>query len=1291
MAYQNINQYNYRRLGLIPFNQVTDFCLASDEKDYHEEVIFSPLLIAEEDGNRMPFKFDFNSTGTTVAPNYDNFDYQTIVSENYYNPTDIDPNFCVCAHTICDVGLTGIDNQLTTVMSGVSITATTGLYTSSAETYNRYKYDRRFKMHPISGNTTGANRLWNDDSYNYPITWNYEPGNVGTIATLQGGFFQGFWKLEGYDYEVWPVRQDLGWTAEFLLKYRWTGDTNVGLNNRYPNNKGTFFYLGTRAENKFYHYPDGHPSSDSGYTRVTEGLSCMKTCACHTTGYTGSSQCIHVYQQSGGTSQSCNCGCACNCTVFAKYPELDPLWDGVSNAMSVRLSGDTGNPRVCVKEFLVTGSCVTTGTCDTGTTFVTGTTVIEWCSTKGIFDFCSGTTYVQNEHWVQVDVVFQRDNYLDCKDQYSLGGNGQTVETIYTATPANNSVSLVIPPITHDPKDKPVTTINVGISDYWIQQKEYRLGKLKVFINGRIYMTVDDFEEIVCRPLDTYKEKQVGVPFNISLGGGTQGLKDNLTFSGGCPEDVLDIVYQQDPECLTTEDLTHTVYSGLTTNIKIEEIFGGSFIGDISAFRMYTEPLDASMIKHNFNLLKTRYNLIDPDCYNCGAIVPVVYLTPTPTRTSTPTPTNTATITPTATNTPTVTRTPNLIFQDIQLFNNANGMTITSLTFNTASIQFVSGTDFPIDTGYSGLFQTNQFGTYTMVIGYETGLLGNSIGFHDSLGYYFCQEIETIGSGTMTFTNVTFLYDFAIYIEAQSFPCEFAMTPTATATRTQTPTKTVTPTQTVTPTNTKTPTPTPTPTQTLTPTATVGTVTIELDAEYSSGSINANYLATANTPLDVDLEISFVNILGTTTGSPITISGSVTIQSGQTVGNSYYTIDVNYAVLNDLSAFTSVTTDYTGSTANIFIVKTTSQFDVTPTPTSSVTSTPTLTQTPTNTPTNTETPTNTPTVTPTVTETPTNTPTNTVTSTSTVTPTVTETPTNTPTNTVTSTSTVTPTVTETPTNTPTNTVTPTVTETPTNTVTPTSTTTETPTNTPTNTETPTNTPTPSTTPIPVTGYGYNLVAIPYGFPESGNSIMNNPGDNTSGSTEINLLSTTGRGFYFNSIDSSSVDRTNYYSGFTGQSITITFSQTGNTAIYSGDTDSLKYWDTPLGTGFVFGTGIGVPPNNIPSGTAVLIQSATTQFTIGLPVYISIEINGNVTPTPTPTNTVTPTNTETPTPTPTPSVTETPTPTPTETTTITQTPTKTATPTPTPTEPFFILIQNGDILTAQDGSGIEYQH
>lgn len=256
------------------------------------------------------------------------------------------------------------------------------------------------------------------------------------------------------------------------------------------------------------------------------------------------------------------------------------------------------------------------------------------------------------------------------------------------------------------------------------------------------------------------------------------------------------------------------------------------------------------------------------------------------------------------------------------------------------------------------------------------------------------------------------------------------------------------------------------------------------------------------------------------------------------------------------------------------------------------------------------------------------------------------------------------------------TVTPTPTQTPTSSsILTTPTTTQTPTNTPSNTPsvtpsiTSSNTPTPSVTPEPVTGYSFNLVAIPYNFPAVGNSIMNNSGGITSGSTNPNVLATGGRGFYFNAIDSSSVDRTNYYSTFTGQSVTITLSQTGNTAIYSGDTNSFKFWSGNTGvvppgvpgTGFVFGANIGVPPVGTPSGNAVLIQSATTEFTIGVPVYVSLTINGVVTPTPTSTNTQTPT------------------------------PTNTQTPTPSSSETFLILAQSGDILTAQDGSGIEYQH
>ena len=359
---------------------------------------------------------------------------------------------------------------------------------------------------------------------------------------------------------------------------------------------------------------------------------------------------------------------------------------------------------------------------------------------------------------------------------------------------------------------------------------------------------------------------------------------------------------------------------------------------------------------------------------------------------------------------------------------------------------------------------------------------------------------------------------------------------------------------------------------------------------------------------------------------------------------------------------------------------------VTPTITPTNTVTPTVTETPTNTPTPTisETPTNTPT--PTVTETPTGTPS----VTETPTPTISETPTNTPTPTVTETPTGTPSVTETPTptisETPTSTPTPTVTETPTPTntetptETPTPTVTETPTNTPTISETPTNTPTPSTTPIPVTGYSFNLIQLPYNYPSSGNTIINSTPPTQTGSTNPNELNLNQRGIFFNSIDSDGIDRTSYFSQFTGQSVTITMTQTGSTAIYSGDTQAFKYWSGNTGeipgvpgTGFVFGTNVSVPGLTAGTGNAVIIQSASTNWVSGQTVYISAVVNGvGTTPTPTPTNTTTPTGTptptisETPTNTPTPTVTDTPTQTPTETPTNTPTPTVTDTPTQTPT-------------------------
>jgi hypothetical protein len=661
MSYQNINQYNFRRFGLKPVNEITDICLASDERDYDQESIFSPFLIGEFDGNRLPFKFNFNNSGTTLCQNNNcDFDQDTIVSENFWNPDNIDPNECPKTFTLCDVGLTGVDNGLVKKMSGETIEVTTGLYENQIDKFNRYKFDRRFKLHPITGFTTTENRLYNDNSYTYNLYYNTDYDQVGNYLRLDGGFYQGFYKLAGFDYEVFPERPNLGWTTEVILRYRWTGNTEVGLNKRYPDNKGTFFFMGARSENKFYHYADGSPSQDTGYTRVTSGLTCMHTCSCSNSGVTNS-DCLSVYQISGGTSTNCSCGCNCNCKTTVDYPEKDPFWDGISNALSLRLSGETGNPRLCVKSYRITGSCETSGSCLTGLTYVTGSSVTEFCSTKGIFDKCSQTDYVNYEHWVQIDTVFQRYEYLEECDLRDKGGLGILVDTVYTASSANNSVSLVIPPTTHEEGTedyKPSTTEIVTFTDEWTESKKYRLGDLKFYVNGKLFMVVQNFEEIIPRLLNVEKEKQIGVGYNISIGGGTQGLHDNLTFSGICPSDISDIRYQQDPECLTTDTLNNTIYSGLTTNISLEEIFGGSLIGDISTFGMYTNPLNVSQIKHNFKLLKDKYKLLDFDCVDCTVIFPTPTPSVTPTNTPTPTETPTNTPTETPTNTPTPTETP---------------------------------------------------------------------------------------------------------------------------------------------------------------------------------------------------------------------------------------------------------------------------------------------------------------------------------------------------------------------------------------------------------------------------------------------------------------------------------------------------------------------------------------------------------------------------------------------------------------------------------------------------------
>jgi len=729
MAQQNINQYVYEKFKLNLSLDNTDMSLASDERDYQEEVIFSPYLIAETFGNKLPIYFDTNSILTNLQPplSYKSYNSQNIfVSQNYYNIENDD--FCnFSSDTACDIGLTGIDNGLVDKMSGETINFTNGIYNDYLK-FQRLFFDRRMKLFQVTGYTSENNRFSGISKNTlYEVVSKYD-NQAGYYHELYGGFYQGFYKLFGYDYEILPERMNKGWSVEMLLKPRLcdeypilSGETT--LNKIYPNNKNTFFYFGTRAENKFYHYADGSPNCVSGYTRVTSNLTCLETCACCTSSNNPittttttnpiitttttvlpndlyredvkNSRCIFVYpprpddgvydshinygcnQCGGDDNKKVSCGCSCNqapcqtcgwqckthtCNLPKPTPtptptstpqpsclpekpictpscsscntcdtcddcvidslnsientcETNPLFDGLSNAFSLKLCGEPKNPKIGVRVLRITGDCITTDVKTDTKTYVTGYTIDDYCSPNGIYDFCAkeNPSYLDLEKWFLINVVWERYISFDFCDLKYFGGLGDITKVEYLDSLAQNTKALIQPPITNGQQIAQTIEL-VRLNDTWLDDKKYRMGRLKIYINGKKFYTIEDFEEIIPRALDTDKEKQLGVPFNISWGGGTQGLHENLTFSS-CSEPYSN--YIQDPENFPTELLKETSLSALTTNIILEQNFGGSFEGGISQFRMYVEPLTSSEVKHNFNILKNQFSLFDYDCPDC--------------------------------------------------------------------------------------------------------------------------------------------------------------------------------------------------------------------------------------------------------------------------------------------------------------------------------------------------------------------------------------------------------------------------------------------------------------------------------------------------------------------------------------------------------------------------------------------------------------------------------------------------------------------------------------------------
>jgi hypothetical protein len=424
-------------------------------------------------------------------------------------------------------------------------------------------------LHKVSGST---------GQYVYPLEISQSDTLGVNVAKLCGGFYQGYYKLDGSTYEVLPNRTPRGWVSDFYLKKGLvcSGETGTTLNDVYPDNKGFFFYLGTRAENKFWNIFEGNNTGCTISCEQPEGCADIITNFCTELKESD----IELVDPETGFS------------FFLNPPLLDireitnqfliygrASKDGNSRCGDLRDNAAYGKERVCSftgssifvseyrrkktdtrNQFLIYGRASKSGNSRCGD--------LKDDPSYGKETVCSysGDSELILELDKDLDII---DNALGfrIKDDGSIGYRalkftGYCVDDTYV-TGVTVEEQYSEPGLINE--DEWVRVTIRYVSDRTYNEDELkclpaRKGKFMIYVDCKLKAVFNGVDEFIARRLDDHYMKQVGVPYNISIGGGSQGLLEHMTFDG---QDISDL------------------------GLNIEKNYAGSFVGEISEFKFY--------------------------------------------------------------------------------------------------------------------------------------------------------------------------------------------------------------------------------------------------------------------------------------------------------------------------------------------------------------------------------------------------------------------------------------------------------------------------------------------------------------------------------------------------------------------------------------------------------------------------------------------------------------------------------------------------------------------------------
>lgn len=303
--------------------------------------------------------------------------------------------------TLIDFGLTSYDNGLANSMDQC-------LYIENNNTDLKLY---RIGANDISGNT---------NYFDYQVSGVTNNNQIGNYLQLNGGYYQTFFKLEGYEYELLPARFMSGFTIETLIKI-----DNVS--------QGIFLYLGTRSEDKYNPYFSGE-------------------------------------------------------TFLNEENNFDGIMTSENNFLNAYL-----DEKILNNNFR---------------NYEEDKFSIKKIQTQQIENLKNNVIAFEITEDKKIKIKrIDNDGYL--KEYYSdknLNLNWNLISIVY------------IP--------------NIELPEYNDKYNcfDLRKGVLKLYVNGYLFWKIDDFEEFYFKPLNNHKEKQIGVPYNISWGGGSFGLKHSYHY-----------------------------------------------------------------------------------------------------------------------------------------------------------------------------------------------------------------------------------------------------------------------------------------------------------------------------------------------------------------------------------------------------------------------------------------------------------------------------------------------------------------------------------------------------------------------------------------------------------------------------------------------------------------------------------------------------------------------------------------------------------------------------------------